>query len=133
MTTNRDILHAFLTALEAFATARPIPVAWPGREFTPPASGLWLECYYQPNSPIDLGVGFNSSAVPRGLFTMVGMTRPSPTAAFDLQELAIELAALFPKGHALAGGVHVVRNPYSSPYQFQPDRVGLTVSIEYSG
>lgn len=130
MTTNTDIMTSLFGTIANSAISQP--KAWPGADFTPPASGEWLEVYYQPNDPQQPGIANDASILPRGIFRVLCMTRPSPTAAFGTQALAEQVAALYPKGATVSGNVRISRHPYTSTSQFAPDRMGVSVIIEYS-
>lgn len=45
-----QIADLMMQKMGAFVHSPSLPVAWPFREFTPPASGSWLEVFFLPNT-----------------------------------------------------------------------------------
>lgn len=54
---NTDIYNAFAAIVGTYAASKSLPVAWPGINFTPPATGAWLEVAWFPNQTMDKGFG----------------------------------------------------------------------------
>lgn len=57
MSNNTDIYNAFAAIVGTYAASKSLPVAWPGVNFTPPATGAWLEVAWFPNQSKDMGFG----------------------------------------------------------------------------
>jgi hypothetical protein len=62
---NSDIIQAFFTQLNDAALGYDI--AWPNVDFTPPATGIWLEVSHFPNRGIDTTLS-SQSVIRQGLF-----------------------------------------------------------------
>ena len=124
--TNTDILTAFFTQVQAWAT---VPVAYPGITFTPPASGRWLEIYHAPN---DLDPDLTGDTViRRGFFTINVCGRPN-SGLVPLYSLAESVAAQWPKETAITTGVITTRRPLQLSLVAEDDRLQVPVSIAYS-
>lgn len=128
--TNNQIYMAAITLLNNAALGYPI--SWPGFNFTPPSSGVWLEVSFFPNEGIDNGLAYTDGVVPRGIFQVACVNRPG--AGLDaIHAAADEIRALYAKGAALVDRVRVVREPYDMELETEDDRLMVVVSIEYSG
>lgn len=130
MTTDTQIFDALSSALDD--SALTYPVQWPGVKFTPPDSGVWLELFFQPNADIDNGLGYNDETIPQGFLTIMVMTRPG-SGIVGLMTAIDELRDIYTKGLILSGLVRIVRKPSLLDFEPEPDRIGVGLSIEYSG
>lgn len=126
MSTNTDLLTAFFTQVQTWAT---VPVAYPGVTFTPPATGQWLEIYHAPND-LDPDVDGNY-IVRRGLFTINVCGRPNG-GAVPLYTLAEQVAAKWPKKTTITSGIITTRRPLQLSLVAEGDRLQVPVSIAYS-
>lgn len=127
--TNKQIQTAFNDAL--IAASLGYPIAFPGVDFTPPQTGVWLEVSYLPNQGIDDGVNANSSRVPRGIYQVMVFDRPG-SGVYDALDAAAQVQAVFPKLSAV-GGVYVQKEPYQGSVETQSDRLAIPVTIPYTG
>ncbi len=128
--TNTEIQSAFYDQLRtAFPNA---DIAYPGLDFTPPASGVWLEVSFFPNEGIDSGLSYDSTTVPQGLFQVSTVDRPG-NGVFPVTNAAQEVQAAFSKGTTISTPVRVQRSPYQMDPIFEGDRVMVPVTIPYSG
>lgn len=130
MSTDSQIYDALMSALDDSALA--YPVQWPGMKLTPPASGIWLELFFQPNEDIDNGLAYNDGTVPQGFLTIMVMTRPG-SGIVGLLTAIDQLRAIYTKGLILHGLVRIVRKPSLLDFEPESDRIGVGLSIEYSG
>jgi|SRR5690625_1748416 len=128
--TNTQIMQALFSRLTE-AELDP-PIAWPGVDFDPPATGIWLEVVYQPNQGIDNGLSASDAVVPQGLMTVMVMDRPG-RGVFAAQAVAEQVMAVYPKNHKLVGLVRIQRTPYVFELPQKDDRLGWAVSVDYSG
>lgn len=130
MITNKQILEAFITALNNAALGYDI--AWPGVDFMPPDSGIWLALSHIPNQGVQDGIEDAADVVPRGMFQMSAYTRPG-SGVFGITSAADTIVSTFTKGTVLSSPVRITRTPYQSPRVDEPDRIYIPVTIEYSG
>ena len=140
---NKEIYIALMTRLTAEVTgypmSRPGGVAYDAGgnrvtgKFTPPDSGLWLEVEFQPNSDIDNTLGADDEVVPRGMMTVLAMGRPGAGGIIPVVDLAYAVVAAFPKCYQLVDLVRVSRKPYTILMPEEDDRLGVMVTVEYSG
>jgi hypothetical protein len=107
-------------------------IAWPGVSFTPPSSGIWLEPTFQPNTGIDSGLAPTDEVVPQGMMTVLVMSRAG-SGTIGILMAAEEVKAAFPKNSVIAGMVRVQRTPTVFDIGIQDDRIGVSVTIPYSG
>jgi len=128
--TNTAIATALFSQLTAAALGYPI--AWPGTDFTPPASGIWLEPMVIPNTGIDNGLAPTDGTVPQGLFQVAVYDRPG-RGILEVNRAADDVKAAFLKNATITGLVRVQRNPYSFEIQPDGDRLSVIVTIPYSG
>jgi|GEM_PF-3856050 len=128
--TNSQIMQALFSRLTE--AELDYTIAWPGLNFTPPDSGIWLEVIFQPNTGIDNGLAADDGVVPRGLLTIMVMTRPG-SGIVGVQQAADSVMAAYPKNATLVGLVRVSRAPQVFDLNMQDDRLGVAVSVEYSG
>ena len=108
------------------------PIAWPGTDFTPPASGIWLEPMVMPNTGIDNGLAPTDATVPQGLFQVAVFDRPG-RGILAVNRAADEVKAAFLKNATITGLVRVQRNPWSFEIQPDADRLSVIVTIPYTG
>lgn len=128
--TNNQIKTAFYDLLSAANLGYPI--SWPGVDFTPPASGYWLEVMFFPNEGLDNGLRYADTVIPRGLFQVSSVTRPGK-GSVGLGSVAEEIRATFPKGTQIVDMVRVIRQPWDMELEPQDDRMMIVVTVEYSG
>ena len=128
--TNRQIAQALFSTLQAGALGYPI--AWPGFDFAPPASGPWLEVQFMPNQGIDNGLAPTDVTVPQGIFQVNVFARPGD-GIIGMNAIADDVKALYPKNATITGFIRVQRRPYSMEIEGDPDRMMVMVTIPYSG
>jgi len=128
--TNTTIATALFSQLTAAALGYPI--AWPGTDFTPPASGIWLEPMVIPNTGIDNGLAPTDGTVAQGLFQVAVYDRPG-RGILAVNRAADDVKAAFLKNATITGLVRVQRNPWSFEIQPDGDRLSVIVTIPYTG
>ena len=128
--TNTTIATALFSHLAAASLGYPI--AWPGTDFTPPASGIWLEPMVMPNTGIDNGLAPTDGTVPQGLFQVAVYDRPG-RGILEVNRAADDVKAAFLKNATITGLVRVQRNPWSFEIQPEDDRLAVIVTIPYTG
>jgi hypothetical protein len=128
--TNTTIATALFSQLTAAALGYPI--AWPGTDFTPPATGVWLEPMVMPNTGIDNGLAPTDGTVPQGLFQVAVYDRPG-RGILAVNRAADDVKAAFLKNATITGLVRVQRNPWSFEIQPDDDRLSVIVTIPYTG
>ena len=128
--TNTTIATALFSQLAAASLGYPI--AWPGTDFMPPATGVWLEPMVMPNTGIDNGLAPTDGTVPQGLFQVSVFDRPG-RGILEVNRAADDVKAAFLKNATITGLVRVQRNPYSFEIQPDGDRLSVIVTIPYSG
>jgi len=128
--TNTQIATALFGQLAAASLG--YPTAWPGTDFTPPATGVWLEPMVMPNTGIDNGLAPTDGTVPQGLFQVSVFDRPG-RGILAVNRAADEVKAAFLKNATITGLVRVQRNPWSFEIQPDGDRLSVIVTIPYTG
>ena len=108
------------------------PIAWPGTDFTPPASGIWLEPMVMPNTGIDNGLAPTDATVPQGLFQVAVYDRPG-RGILAVNRAADDVRAAFLKNATVTGLIRVQRHPWSFEIQPDGDRLSVIVTIPYTG
>lgn len=128
--TNNQIYTAAITLLNNAALGYPI--SWPGFNFTPPDSGVWLEVEFFPNTGLDNGLRYADAVVPQGIYQVACVNRPGVGLA-DIHAAADQIRALYAKGTTLIDNVRVIREPYDMELETMDDRLMVVVTVEYSG
>ena len=128
--TNTTIARALFSQLTAAALGYPI--AWPGTDFMPPATGVWLEPMVMPNTGIDNGLAPTDGTVAQGLFQVAVYDRPG-RGILAVNRAADDVKAAFLKNATITGLVRVQRNPWSFEIQPDADRLSVIVTIPYTG
>lgn len=105
------------------------PVAWPGVDFTPPASGVWLELAIFPNEPQTVTMNADGLQVERGFVQVLAVTRPG-AGIVSATMLAERVSDHFAKALQL-GPVRVRAIPWIGPPVVEPDRILVPVTISY--
>jgi len=114
------------------ASSLGYPIAWPGTDFTPPSTGVWLEPMVMPNTGIDNGLAPTDETVPQGLFQVAVYDRPG-RGILAVNRAADEVKAAFIKNATIINLIRVQRNPWSFEIQPEDDRLSVIVTIPYSG
>jgi hypothetical protein len=121
------IMQAFFNRLNTANLGYPI--AWPNTPFTN-KSGNWLEVIHQPNEGIDQALAIGT-VIKQGIFTVI-VHCPKNGGAFKNNEIAAEVAAVFPKLTAL-DDVRVNRAPFAGSLQITDVDAELALTVSYSG
>lgn len=119
---------AFMQAIQAANLGYPI--AWPGVNFTPPATGIWLEVSLFENDPLQPGLANDAPISERGILQVTACNRPG-TGFVTLASAASAVIAAFPKGKRIEGSVKVNRTPYRMGDITDDDKLMIPVRIEY--
>jgi len=128
--TNTTIATALFSQLTAASLGYPI--AWPGTDFTPPATGIWLEPMVMPNTGIDNGLSAADPTIPQGIFQVGVFDRPG-RGVLAVNRAADDVKAAFLKNATITGLVRVQRHPWSFEIQPEDDRLSVIVTIPYTG
>lgn len=128
MSVDSQIITAAFTKLAAINNAPPI--AWPGINFNPPASGIWWEATMFPNEPRNLTMD-NDVAEHLGFFQVQVCYRPGVGLMMPIMNAEAIMAAL-PKGTEL-GPVLVRQKPWLGPTVAFDDYLSLPVTIPWRG
>lgn len=131
-----DTLTAFTTRLDALVLSPPLPVAWPGIPFEPPATGMWLEARHFPGEPVDLIWDNDTQQNSMGFFQVSVFWRPGTNTGQNSQLAASEIADLviahFPKGLNI-DAMKVRKGPWQSTAVNLPGKSFIPVTIPYRG
>lgn len=123
------IYDAFAASVTAFAQnyTPELPVAYPGINFSPPDTGLWLEliCFW--NGSINYGLADDAPAVQQGYFRIIAWSRQGG-GLMAAQELADDIEAAFPKGSEFDTARMYKMADKSGPVE-DDDRIGVPVSL----
>ena len=128
--TNTTIATALFSQLTDASLGYPI--AWPGTDFTPPATGIWLEPMFIPNTGIDNGLAATDTTIPQGIFQVGVFDRPG-RGVLAVNRAADDVKAAFLKNATITGLVRVQRHPWSFEIQPDGDRLSVIVTIPYTG
>lgn len=130
MTTNAQLLSELCSRLQIAALGYPI--AWPGVDFQPPESGIWLEVSFFPTQGIDQGLAPGDTVVPQGIFQIAVMAR-SGVGYVPVLAASDSVMAVYPKNTTIIAPVRVQRAPYVFDLPVSGDRIGAIVTVPYSG
>jgi len=128
--TNTQIATALFSQLSAASLGYPI--AWSGTDFTPPASGIWLEPMFIPNTGIDNGLSAADTTIPQGIFQVGVFDRPG-RGVLAVNRAADDVKAAFLKNATIINLIRVQRHPWSFEIQPEDDRLSVIVTIPYTG
>jgi len=126
-----DILSAFTTRLNTLAFSPELPIAWPGINFDPPSTGMWLEARFFPNEPGDLTWDVDGCLDTRGFCQVLVCYRPG-TSQISASEIADAIIVHFPKSTTL-DAVRVRKSPWQSPAVDTEGRSFIPVTVPYRG
>lgn len=129
MITNNDIQTELFDQLEAANLGYPI--AYPGVDFTPPDSGIWLEVSFFPAEPRDDALADDDSIQPQGNYQVAAVTRPG-AGIVGLTKAAQAVQDAYPRGQTIIAPVRVSRHPYQMQRIDRDDRMMIPVTIPYS-
>lgn len=124
---NDLILSAISSNARAIGQARSVPVAYPGVDFTPPDSGLWMELLVFWNGSQDYAVG--RVAVGRGFFRLMVCTRPG-AGLVPVTQLSEAIIAYFPKG-TLLGPARTDSTPSTGGPIITSDKLIIPVTVQF--
>ena len=125
---NTVIFQAFFDHLHSAGLGYPI--AWPDVDFTPPATGVWLEVLLFPNQPIDPTLS-DSRVIPRGFFQVMACARKGE-GVLPVTAAAESVMDAFPKLSGISGLLRVYRQPYLMEPMYEDNRTTVPVTIPYS-
>jgi hypothetical protein len=111
------------------STAFYVPIAYPGVTFTPPDKGHWLEVEIFENEPIEL-LANDAPVTPRGIIQITACTR-NGKGMIELEKLANQVLAAFPKGTRFDGAIKAVKAPARRTSITDDDKLYMPVDIEY--
>ena len=124
MTIENDFLSAVDSADFGY------PIAWPGVDFTPPDTGIWLEPVIIRGDGLDPGLPMDSVYMPNGTFRVGVCTRPG-NGIVAVAAMAETIAATLVKGTRFSDGTFIVNNPRAQTAIIEPDRITVPVSMAY--
>lgn len=122
------IENDFLSAVDAANFG--YPVAWPGVDFTPPDTGIWIEPVIIRGDGIDIGLPMDSLYMPNGTFRIGVCTRPG-NGVVAVAAVAETIAATLVKGTRFADGTFIVNQPKVQAAIIEPHRITMPVSMAY--
>lgn len=125
--TNEELIIGIMDVTKYVGELLGLPVAYPGKKFTPPDSGRWLEMSIASN---DLQPDINGAYVARrGIWQINACGRPDKNPV-DLYAVADSIAAVFIKG--VDDQPTITQNPTAGSLIVLDDRVILPITITYS-
>jgi hypothetical protein len=128
---DTEIYDAFAALVGEFATAKQLPVSFPGINFTPPAAGAWLEFQWFPNQTQNYGMADDGPSLLQGFGQLSACYRPG-TGIITGTTITDYIIAAFGKGTTFAG-VRVYRKPWVSTLIQDPERIMAPVTIMWRG
>lgn len=132
MTPQAEISDLLLARLAALSLTPALPVAWPGRPFTPPSSA-YLEATILMNTNRNQFVADDSTTEFRGIM-QVTVVAPSGAGIISPVELAGKVAQHFERGAPMANAnltVKIDKQPDVASARVEVDRVRVPVSISW--
>ena len=129
MAADKDILVGALGRMQTLSTS--LPISWPGVQFEPPNSGMWLAVRHFPNQPNNIGWQVDAQQEYLGFLQVQVFTRPG-SGIVNALEMAEDVVAHFAKGTEF-GPVCVSARPYISPDVTESDWIFIPVTIPYRG
>lgn len=131
--TQAAIYDAFAELVSDFAAqlSPPLPVAFPGVSFTPPASGRWLEVRWFPNETWTYGL---QDTAPCVALSGIGQVTVCERIGGGLagMDIAGEVVDWFAKGREFGAG-RVEVQPWISSVLQEPDRTMYPVTVRWRG
>lgn len=128
--TNEELIASLFYDSKLLGELLTVPVAYPGKKFTPPDTGRWIEISIASN---DLQPDIDGAYVARrGIWQINACGRPDkdPTA---LYAMADDIAFFIVKGLAVGDtALTVTQNPTTGSLIVLDDRVILPITITYS-
>lgn len=127
MPITSDILDAFCAHVATVAAGLGLPVSYPGVQFTPPASGGWVEiaAHWNGSEPYALG----RTSVELGFFRVLVNWRTG-RGPMPAQDAAEAIVSSIPKGSTFATA-RTDREPSISGMLVDPDRLILPITVRW--
>lgn len=97
MSQGKDIAFALLVRLAAFTGIQASRVQFPGKTFTPPADGIWIETTFHALEPRNVEIGLTAPARREGWLQMTVVTHRGD-GIVGVLDMAEDLSAHFPLG-----------------------------------
>jgi hypothetical protein len=123
-----QIIDGLLTYLGTLSIGSPpLPIAMPGRQFRPPASGKYLEATFMPNQPGPPLIPFGSADRHQGLL-QIAVYWPVDEGHVTPLDIAGNVVKAFRRGTVIASGalrIHI----YETPWASQPIQEASTVEV----
>lgn len=132
MTPGAEISDVLLARLAALSLSPALPVAWPGRSFTPPSTA-YLEPTILMNTNRNQFVADDSTTEFRGIL-QVTVVAPSGAGIISPVEIAGKVADHFERGAPMIGPtltVKVDKRPDVASARVEADRIRVPVSISW--
>jgi len=105
-------------------------VAWPGVDFTPPDSGIWIEPVVIRGDGIDIGLPMDSVVLPNGTLRVGVIGRPG-NGVVSLFEAAETIASVLVKGTRFQDGSFISTNPIVGSVIIEQDKLIVPVSMSF--
>jgi hypothetical protein len=124
----RVLLDTKLLTLSGIVLAK---VKFPGRPWTPPASGPWWKVDFIP-AAVDVGAGLGGYTSERGTYQVTVFDKPGETQPGAIHTAADALVALFDRAALVGTGVTVqCAVPLPGPLLEEPVWIGIPVQIPF--
>lgn len=126
--TNEELISSLFEIIKSIGYEAGFKVAYPGKKFTPPDSGRWLEMSIAIN---DLQPDITGNHIARrGIFQINACDRPDKNP-IGLYEVADYIASVIAKGSS-NDFFTITQNPAVGSLIELDDRVILPITITYS-
>jgi len=126
MTIRSDAFALLATQL----TPLGYPIAWPGVNFTPPGSGIWLDVTVFENDPLQDFLANDGPSLAVGLLQVMVVDRPG-RGSLAADTAASAVMSALPKGTRISTSAKVNRHPYRMSDDVTDDKLTVPVTIPY--
>lgn len=130
---GEKIITALFTRMAAFTGVASTRIAWPGVDFTPPASGTWVEVKHFPSEPDNPWLG-NDEPVDFTGYMQVTACGKKGQGIMPVKRVADDVVGHFPKGTKMTSNgvlVKIERQPGALSVIEDNGQIRIPVPVRY--
>jgi len=130
---QENILKALIDHFDTLTLSPVLTVAYPGIAFTPPATGMWIELAWIPNTADEPWLDNDAQVVERGIF-QIGICDRLGVGEFPLNRAADAVIEHFRKGTKMVSGpvtVRIEQRASSEPAISYDTKIMTPISVRY--